>query len=192
MAENLTRREFMRDLGMFSAAATLAPRISFGEQESDKATQIERPSYVKEVDQITSGVDWTAMKRYNERETVRRGFVTYVGEDEVNRLSEKRAANLDQWLKEGKPGYTLRDMALSAGSGEGYAPLSFIGSQKARNARGPRCPEMDGHPGRSLNDGPRRFPSLRRRHRRLCRTGNRYHGETDLLHRPGRQTDDHR
>jgi reductive dehalogenase len=146
MAENLTRREFMRDLGMFSAAATLAPRVAFGEQDSDKATTMERPAYVKEVDVPTSGIDWQAMQRYNERNTVRRGFVTYVGEDEVNRLSEIRSANLDKWLKEDKPGYTLRDVALGSGSGVGYSDLSFIGSQKAKTPEDQGVPKWTGTP----------------------------------------------
>lgn len=146
MPENLTRREFMRDLGMFGAAATLAPRIAFGEQESDRAFTIERPSFVKEVDQITSGVDWTAMKRYNERETVRRGFPTYVGQEKVDELTAKRAENMDRFLKEGKPGYTLKDLALQSGSGVGYADLSFIGSQKAKTPEDLGVPKWTGTP----------------------------------------------
>ncbi len=132
MPENLTRREFMRDLGILGAAATLAPRIAFGESFSDKATNIHRPGYIKEVDKPTTEIDWGMMKRYNEQNTCRGGFARlYVSEDRVEALTKLRDDNQARWKKEDKPGYTHKDFALSEGSGEGYAPQSFIGSQKA-------------------------------------------------------------
>ena len=146
MAESLTRREFMKDLGMFSAAATLAPMVTLGEQDSDKATPIHRPSFVKEVDIPTSGIDWPSIQRYNERNTVRRGFSKYVSEDEIARLTDIRTANMDKWLKEDKPGYTLKDRALQAGSGVGYSDLSFIGSQKAKTPEELGVPKWTGTP----------------------------------------------
>jgi len=36
MPENLTRREFIKDLGKLGAAASLAPMVALGEQSSDK------------------------------------------------------------------------------------------------------------------------------------------------------------
>lgn len=114
---NLTRREFLKDMGLLgagvgAAGAGLGAVGAFGEDWSDKITLIDRPSWVKEVEIATTEINWEGMQRYAEGNTCRRGFVKYVGEDEVKRLGALRTQNLAKWVKEGKPGYTLRDMAL--------------------------------------------------------------------------------
>ena len=146
MPDSLTRREFMKDLGVFGAAATLAPMVEFGEQDSDKAGGLKRPAFVKEVDQPTTEIDWSMMQRFNETHTCRAGFVDYVGQDRLDALTKLRAENLDRWLKEGKPGYTLKDTALSAGSGVGFSAQSFIGSQKAATPEDLGVPKWTGTP----------------------------------------------
>jgi reductive dehalogenase len=146
MPESLTRREFMKELGKFGAVASLAPMVNLEEQASDKAVGLQRPSFIKTQDEPTSGVDWANVNRYAEFNTVRRGFTKYVGEDEANRLSELRAANLDKWLKEGKDGYTLLDRAMQSGAGSGGVPRSFIGPQKAKTPEDLGVPKWEGSP----------------------------------------------
>ena len=75
MPENLTRREFMKELGKLGAVASLAPVVEFGEQASDKSAPLKRPSFIKEVDQPTTEIDWDLKERMSERErTCRRSF----------------------------------------------------------------------------------------------------------------------
>jgi epoxyqueuosine reductase len=146
MPENLTRREFMKDLGLLGATASLAPRIVFGEEESDKATGLSRPGFIKTVDQPTIEIDWEQVQRYNETNTCRRGFVKYVGEDRMAKLNDLRAANLDRFLKDNKPGYTLKDVALQSGVGAGDQPRSFIGPQSANTPEDLGVPKWTGSP----------------------------------------------
>jgi reductive dehalogenase len=136
----------MKDLGKLGVAASLAPMVGLGEQASDKPFKVQRPGFIKEVDQPTTEVDWAQVARYNERNTCRRGFPGYVGEERLEALGELRANNLKKWKSEGKPGYTHKDYAISEGSGEGYAAMSFIGSQKADTPEDLGFPTWTGTP----------------------------------------------
>lgn len=146
MPENLTRREFIKELGKFGAVASLAPLALSGEQMSDKPFSIKRPSFIKEVDEPTTEVDWDQVKRYNETNTSRRGFVKYVGQDRLDKLTELRNSNTLKWRKEGRPGYTLKDYALNEGASEGYADMSFIGNQKSDTPEDLGVPPWTGSP----------------------------------------------
>lgn len=128
MPENLTRREFMIELGMLGAASGIAPMVVAGESMSDKPSNstMKRPGYVKEVDEPTIEIDWNQMKRYNERDTTRRGFTKYVTEERADQLSELSDANKQKWLEEDVPGYTLKDRALQSAVGTGRTSRSFI------------------------------------------------------------------
>ncbi len=126
MPENLTRREFMKDLGKLGAAAALAPRIDFGEQMSDQAYGIKRPGFVKTVDKPTIEIEWKNINRFDERNTVRRGFAKYVSQENIDKLAATQKANTSKWLQENKPGYTLKDVAAAAGANSGRTALSFM------------------------------------------------------------------
>jgi reductive dehalogenase len=148
MAENLTRREFMRELGMFGAAASLAPMVGSVEQMSDKPANftMKRPGFVKEVDEPTIEVDWSQVKRYNERHTTRRGFSLYVAQEKIDEYSEINDANLDKWVKEGKPGYTLKDRALQRGVRGGAASRSFLPPENVQTPESWGVPKWTGSP----------------------------------------------
>lgn len=147
MPESLTRREFIKELGKLGAAASLAPVVAYGEQSSDKAVGLKRPSFIKEVDQPTTEIEWSQVERIAEGErTARRSFVKYIGEDRLDALSELRSTNMDKWLKEGKPGYTLKDFAIKSGSGSGYMDLSFIGPGRADTPEELGVPNWEGSP----------------------------------------------
>ncbi len=151
MPENLTRREFIKDLGKLGAAASLAPMVALGEQTSDKSVGLKRPSFIKEVDKPTTEIDWDLMERMSERErTCRRSFVKYVGQDRLDKLTEIRNTNTAKWLKEDKPGYTLKDYAIKSGSGSGYMDLSYLGPQRAKTPEAQGVAKYSGSPEEAL------------------------------------------
>ncbi len=146
MPESLTRREFMKEFGKMGAAAALVPMVMAGEEMSDHAYGIKRPSFIKEVDQSTTEIDWSKVQRYNETHTCRAGFVNYVGKERLDKLNTLRATNLDKFLKTGKPGYTLKDVALQSAVGAGGAVRSFLGPQKAKTPEELGVPKWTGTP----------------------------------------------
>lgn len=146
MSESLTRREFMKDLGKLGAVASLAPIMRAGESASDKPARLTRPAFIKEVDKPTIEIDWDQVQRFNETNTCRAGFVKYIGKERLDKLNKLRATNLDKFLKEGRPGYTLKDMALQSGVGAGGADRSFIGPQTAKTPEDLGVPKWTGSP----------------------------------------------
>ena len=132
MAINLTRREFLKDLGLMGVGVTLAPgsvtnASAFGEWDREKTSAPARPPWIKTVDKPTTEINWEQMKRYDERNTCRGGLVKYIGQEKLDAWTKASAAALDKYLKENKPGYTLKDVALQAASGVGSGPQSFLG-----------------------------------------------------------------
>lgn len=118
MPENLTRREFLKDLGLLGAGITLAPPLTGATletmaraEDSWKPGSAARPAWVKTVDKPTIEVDWDKVERWDERNTAF-NFPRYLGDDRTKQLQAKQSQNLSQWLKEGKPGYSLKDVAL--------------------------------------------------------------------------------
>ncbi len=148
MTESLTRREFMKEFGKMGAAAALVPMVVAGEQMSDKPAGLQRPAFIKEVDQPTTEVDWAKVERLAEGErTVRRQFAKYVGQERVDKLSEIQKANMDKYLKEDKPGYTLKDWALQSASGGGAAPRKFfLDPESVRTPEALGVPKWSGTP----------------------------------------------
>jgi len=150
----LNRRDFLRVAGIGAggavaatiakpaAAAPNASRVTF----SDPAGRPNRPWWVRTVDMPTTEVDWDQVQRYNEREgTVRGpGMAGYVGDDEVDRLSEAAAKNEVQRMLDNVDGYTLKDQALkSAHVGVGR---SYLGPQKADTPEERGVPKWSGSP----------------------------------------------
>ena len=152
----LNRRDFLRIAGLGAGAtavatvtktAAAAPAASFKAGTfTDPAGRPQRPWWVKTVDQPTTEVDWNMMERYNERTgTVRGpGMAGYVGDDEVDRLSETAAKNEVQRILDNVDGYTLKDQALySAHVGVGR---SYLGPQKADTPEDRGVPKWEGSP----------------------------------------------
>ncbi|HML22394.1 MAG TPA: reductive dehalogenase [Aggregatilinea sp.] len=148
MPFNLNRREFLRDMGLLGLGATtasLGPIAAFGEDWGDKATINSRPFYVKEVDTPTVEIDWAAIYRFNERDTVRRGLAKYVGEDEATRITGMRESNQNKFALEGRPGYSIRDIAMYAASGIG-ATQSFLPPDNISTPEDRGVPRWEGTP----------------------------------------------
>lgn len=132
MAENLTRREFMKDLGLLGAGITLAPGLGpeiFGSMdrpdESWKPGASARPSWVKTVDKPTTEIDWEKVKRFSEMDTLRHE-PKYIPKERFDKLNQLQTDNLAQFLKQNKPGYTLKDFALQAAVGVGADAQGFL------------------------------------------------------------------
>ncbi|MBI4789194.1 MAG: reductive dehalogenase [Chloroflexi bacterium] len=129
MADNLTRREFLKDLGLLGAGVTLAPGEIVGSSiidwDDEKTAGVKRPAWVKTVGNPTTEIDWGKMKRYDERLTLRHE-PQYIPKERYDKLVALQAENLSKFLKANKAGYTLRDVALQAAVGNGKSPTSFI------------------------------------------------------------------
>lgn len=147
MPHNLSRREFLRDMGLLgvgAGAASIAPVSLFGEDWLDKAGLASRPPWVREVDKPTVEIDWDFIYRFDERNTVRRGWNKYVSQEEVDRLGAQQRTIGNEYALEGRPGYSIRDLALYSASGVG-ATQSFLGP----NAQTPEdrgVPRWEGSP----------------------------------------------
>ena len=159
MAENgkfkLNRRDFLRIAGIGAGAAAVATVSKSAAADSktftsasfsDPAGRVNRPWWVKTVDEPTTEVDWDMMERYNERTgTVRGpGMAGYVGDDEVDRLSAVAEQNELQRMLDNVDGYTLKDQALKS-SHVGYG-RSFLGPQKAKTPEERGVPNWTGSP----------------------------------------------
>ncbi|MFZ5908469.1 MAG: reductive dehalogenase [Chloroflexota bacterium] len=138
----------MKEFGKMGAAAALVPMVAAGEQMSDKPVGLQRPGFIKQVDQPTTEVDWTQVKRIAEGEvTARRSFTTYIGKERADKLAEIQKANMDKYLKEGRDGYTLKDFALQSASGVGGVSRKYF--QDPEDIRSPEklgVPKYSGSP----------------------------------------------
>ena len=130
MAFNLTRREFLKDLGLLGAGITLAPAAVSGntifDWDNEKTPQLHRPGWVSTSSVPTMEIDWDKMQRWRDWRTTRGSFPEYVGKERDDRLTKLQTENLDRWVKQNKPGYTLKDRALQNAAGQGSGAQSFL------------------------------------------------------------------
>ncbi len=149
MPSSLNRREFLRDMGLMGVGAaglaSLGPIEVLGESWSDVPGPTKRPFWVRTVDQPTVEVDWDAIYRFDERNTVRRGWSKYLDEETFQRLNSQRDTIVYEHAKAGKPGYSVRDIALYRASGIG-ASQSFIGPTNITTPDEAGIPRWEGTP----------------------------------------------
>ncbi len=130
MALNLTRREFLKDLGLLGLGVSLAPgsvaASTAFDWDYEKTLALGRPSWVTTTNVPTMEINWDGMQRFREWRSVRGSFADYVGLERDTLLTQLQADNLAKWLKQNKPGYTLKDRALNNAAGQGTAPQSFL------------------------------------------------------------------
>lgn len=151
MPMNLTRREFVRALGLGAAGVTLAPAIAGAATETASAdskpvTAPPRHWWVKRVEKPTMEIDWKTMKRFNEWETTRGSLKQYRGAELDDKLIKLQAANLKQWEVEGKPGYTTKDTALKEAVNAARAEFKLMGPQTASTPKSRGVPRYEGTP----------------------------------------------
>jgi reductive dehalogenase len=112
-----------------------------------KAPILKRPNFVKEVDKPTVEIDWDVIKRFDERNTA---FNPKYYGDKYDKLREIQTRNTDKWLKESRPGWSLKDHAVASGWSRGFANVSgaefpFIGPP-ATNPEERGVPKWTGTP----------------------------------------------
>ena len=151
MADHLTRRELLRDLGLLGVGVTLAPaavaQASWGDDwDREKTSGLGRPAWVKVQDKPTMEVNWEQMQRFDERNTCRGGFPKYVGKERADELVKLQSENLAKWLKAGKTGYALKDVALQSASGAGSGAQSFLGPAEVLTPEKRGVPKWTGTP----------------------------------------------
>jgi reductive dehalogenase len=89
-----------------------------------------RPWWIRQVDQPTTGVDWSRMQRFNANRDVMlgQGWRRALGEEEAARLGAIAAENERSRILADRPGYTLKDHALQSAfsSIDATVPRSFL------------------------------------------------------------------
>lgn len=149
MPSSLNRREFLKDMGLLGAvaagASAIGPVAALGESWSDKAGIAPRPPWVSTVDVPTVEIDWDAIYRFDERNTVRRGWSKYLDQEEVDRLNAQRNTIAYERSLAGQPGYSVRDIALYKSSGIG-ATQSFLGPDNVMTPEEAGIPAWEGTP----------------------------------------------
>lgn len=120
------RRTFLQMLGAAGATGAVATvrfpadmtAIAREANENRPSELWGRPFWVKAVPEVTLGMgEMTGdYQRWNPARDQFHSWSSYVGEAEAGRVSELGAKNEATWMKEGKPGFSLRDIALSNGA----------------------------------------------------------------------------
>lgn len=123
---DLDRRAFLKTLGLFGGAAAFSSLPL--KENSKELTRIvreananrspalrNRPFWVKAADEITLGMGELRddYDRWNPIKSQFGSFEKYVGEERAAELQKLEEERTIKWLKEGKPGYSLRDRALA-------------------------------------------------------------------------------
>ncbi|MHB1006810.1 MAG: reductive dehalogenase [Chloroflexota bacterium] len=150
MPENLTRREFMRALGLTGAGLTVAnlavPAPVVEAADTKPAPLPNRYWWVKNVDQPTVEIDWKNVKRFNEWQTTRGSLRQYRGEADDDKFNKLQKDNLLKFEKENKPGYTTKDFALEAAVNFNRPAFKFMGPQTAQTPQDRGMPRYEGTP----------------------------------------------
>ncbi|RJO61851.1 MAG: reductive dehalogenase [Dehalococcoidia bacterium] len=149
----LSRREFLKALGMGSAglgALAVAPPAIRDMDEVIASPQADwkRPAWVKEVDKPTVEIDWKILERFDYREVMFvNGFTKAVGKETAGILSQVGLANAKKWIRDKRPGHTLKDYAVKMGA-QGYAfdPHSYLGYKKSPTPESLGVPRWEGTP----------------------------------------------
>lgn len=116
---------------------------------TDPAGRLQRPPWVRTVEQPTVEIKWDQIQRFNERMGSVRGpgMAKYVGQAEVDRLNKIQADNEQKRIVDKKEGYNLRDWALyNAEMYDVKTPTSFIGPQQAVTPEKRGVPKWTGTP----------------------------------------------
>jgi epoxyqueuosine reductase len=149
MPENLTRREFLRAVGIAGAGVTLTAGSGAAIVSAADSKPVETPRrfwWAKEVSKPTIEIDWKAMKRFNEWETTRGSLKQYRGDALDAEMLKLQKDNLLKWELESKPGYTTKDTALKEAISVGRPAFKFRGEQKVSTPKDRGVPRYEGTP----------------------------------------------
>jgi epoxyqueuosine reductase len=126
-------KTFMKHTGINALSASGDSSETFRDLDEIMASpkaEWKRPWWVRPSIKPTIEVDWEKMERFDatkiQQVAWRKSYVTPEEAAKYDALREKRTK---EWMLENKPGYTLRDRALLAGSAQGGSvKVSFQGS----------------------------------------------------------------
>lgn len=149
MTSSLNRREFLKEMGLLgmgaATVAALGPIEEFGESWSDKPGMLARPNWVRTIGQPTAEIDWEAIYRFDERNTVRRGWSKYMDAEAFQAVQDQNAIAVYERNRAGQVGYSTRDIALYRASGIG-ATQSFLGPDNVAKPEENGIPRWEGTP----------------------------------------------
>lgn len=145
MPENLTRREFFKEMGMLGTTAAAG---AFVVGESEKLQSNKRPAWIKEVDKPTVEIDWDVIKRWDATNTA---FNPKYYGDKLDKLKEIDKTNEQNRLEKATPGWDLKAHAIAAGWGRGFQNVSgaeqpFIGPKGRFKPEDRGVPKWTGTP----------------------------------------------
>ena len=107
--KKISRRGFLWLAGLTGGAVGLG---KIGANEVSEKKFPHRPWWVKTIDKPKLGVDDNIYQSYDSRNQIFSSFRRVVGEERARQLFMESRQQTRQWMREGKPGYTLRDRAL--------------------------------------------------------------------------------
>ncbi|MBT3337650.1 MAG: reductive dehalogenase [Anaerolineae bacterium] len=153
--KKISRREFLKLAGLATSSIAAAnldslvknnPVSTENSKMMDAAGRPKRPWWIREVETPTVDIDWENLQRFDARATVRgSGIVSYVGEDEFERLTKVAAEKEKERILKNVPGYTLKDQALvSAQANAAVGMRSFLGPQRALTPTEREAPKWKG------------------------------------------------
>lgn len=152
----VSRRDFLKLLGLggvglgasagLGAAAVSAPVFhDLDELMASPVAEFKRPWWIKEVDRPTCEIDWSIMKRFDYHEVMwAAGLKKALGPEEFDRVFRIGRESRVKWLKENRPGYTLKDVALH--DALNWTPVSFLGPQTSPTPEGLGVSRYEGTP----------------------------------------------
>ena len=144
----VSRRDFLKILGLggvgLGAAAVSAPVFhDLDELMASPQSELKRPWYVKGADKPTVEIDWKIMKRFNYYEVMwANGLRKAWGPENYDKIMIARQENRIKFIKENRPGYTIRDQALHESAL--WAPVSFLGPQTSKTPEQLGVPHWEG------------------------------------------------
>ena len=146
----ISRRDFLKILGLGGAGlgATAISTPVFHDLDEVLASpeaEFKRSWYVREVDKPTVEINWDIMQRFDYFEVMwANGLRKALGPDQYELVFRIGAQNRIKWLKENRPGFTLRDIALN--NANHWAGLSFVGPQTSITPEALGVPPWEGTP----------------------------------------------
>ena len=153
----LSRRDFLKALGLggagLGATAALgaalplatAPVRDLDELSASPSAVLKRPKWVKEIDKPTIEINWDGMARFDYHYVMwAAGLKNAIGPEQYDAVLRAGQANIQSWILQNKPGFTLRDYALA--NAQNFAACTFMGPKTSPTPESLNVPRYEGTP----------------------------------------------